>query len=673
MVLLFNSSLTFAQNPQSRLWSAPPQNVQFPSNAVATLPSSSSNLPAYDGVTPSGFANNIMHDIQGNVLFSIVDGSVYDKNGLLIGQIVKPVNFAPVRGATEWLIIPMPGNCMQYYLVGGEYQEDNPTGVATGGDPLPYYIILDLSIQNNLNGNPNAKGDLINPITMQQTSEAAFLSGVVTTAVHYGALHFAVTEYRPQTQDYLLFISDALDIDVIRVTANGFSAPVQIANTDMPSATNSGRGRNELEIVQLPSPTGNGNYRIGLGYQATVQLGSSPHKIYVADLDFVTGLLLPGTERVMNLPYIAPTVEAVPHGLEFSADGNFLYVTHTNIQSPYIQYADLSNTLGLVPLSSAISNPLTFAPSEANFQHSQIELSNDGWILFASAQNISGMDMLPTMGNPIGVSWMQNRIPLGVPISEAIFASNNSNPDLNNIRLLNDQIDGSVYQYYAPSSPPDLCCIANTSFTVDVYKVGTTAPITPNYNGSAPNQVWTPNNNPFGGTSSTPVSTVTVRTSIIIPAGYQITISGMRFEFAPRTYDASNTAYAGANVEVLRANTATSSGGRLIVQNSTLTVYAGCGEGMWEGIEVHGYSNVPQGSLSSTPQGYLLIRNSSAIENAWRGIVASQVANPLPPAALIVPQLTTNTTGGIVRAYESRFTNNFISAYFPYYMDNHLR
>ncbi|MFI4962676.1 MAG: hypothetical protein ACHP6H_02335, partial [Legionellales bacterium] len=155
--------IIFAQNPQSRLWTVPPNSLQFPSLTVNSLP----NPGGSDyNQAQSSFANNTMHDPNGNLLFFIVDGNVYDRNGLLIGPIFSPSLGAAVTGVTEWAIIPVPGNCKQYYLVGGAYSRSNDLSNYPGGTPLPCYITLDLSLNNsNLSGNPNALGDFVNHST----------------------------------------------------------------------------------------------------------------------------------------------------------------------------------------------------------------------------------------------------------------------------------------------------------------------------------------------------------------------------------------------------------------------------------------------------------------------------------------------------------------------------
>jgi hypothetical protein len=138
--LLLFTNLVFAQNPQSRMWSVPPYKISAATNTATPLPSTTNAL-GYNGQV-SDNANNVMHDANGNLLFFIVDGSVYDHNGRLISDILNP-NVYPnkVTGTTEYVIIPNPGNCFQYYLVAGGY--DAPViNTSIGGVPHPYYTTL---------------------------------------------------------------------------------------------------------------------------------------------------------------------------------------------------------------------------------------------------------------------------------------------------------------------------------------------------------------------------------------------------------------------------------------------------------------------------------------------------------------------------------------------------
>ena len=85
-------------------------------------------------------------------------------------------------------------------------------------------------------------------------------------------------------------------------------------------------------------------------------------------------------------------------------------------------------------------------------------------------------------------------------------------------------------------------------------------------------------------------------------------------------------------------------GGRLVVDNATLTNYNFC-DTLWEGVEVWGWDYAPQAEINgSYIQGYMEMKNNAVIENARYGV------------RLWNPQDITQT-GGILIANDSRFQN----------------
>lgn len=419
------STASLAQSPQSRLWSVPPHQIRFPSLAVSPLPTPALNTGyEYQGQF-SQFAHNVMHDIQGNLLFFIVDGWVYDKQGLAIGEIISPTT--RVTGTTEWLIVPVPGNCKQWYLIGGKYE--NQTTI--GGFPRPYYITLDLSLPNSFYG-PPVQGDFTSPTAIFLNNGFTGMSNIPGANQKNGCLHFAVTPPRPNGERFLY----------INYWYNGLISRFRITSTGivydnytifLPSSAISAVIRAEMELVQLPGI--NSHYRLAVPY-----LSNNIITIFVADADFNTGDLIVGSEKLLALP-----PQADVHGLEFSADGRFLYVAHTNPNpaGPFLQYADLNVVTPAFSPLAGIVNPNITPTQEPNFQLTQIELGNDGKLYFGSANGMASLDIganFPSpSGSPVGKTWINTVVgpsgPLpGVPVSTAIFPSK---PETQ-IRLLNE-------------------------------------------------------------------------------------------------------------------------------------------------------------------------------------------------------------------------------------------
>ncbi|MFI4962675.1 MAG: T9SS type A sorting domain-containing protein [Legionellales bacterium] len=455
-------------------------------------------------------------------------------------------------------------------------------------------------------------------------------------------LHIAVTKLRSDGTRFLYvnYLAGGT-ISRYKVTGTGIyydNYTIGANNADFSYTT-----RSEMELVSLPS----GNYRIAVPYAAHIPPTAIniTMVVYVADIDFVSGDIIFGTEKYLPLP-----TGANPHGLEFSGNGRYLYVSHT--QAPFLQYVDLqTGSPAFSSLQPSISNPLSlFNPQD--FQYSQIELGNDGALYFAGSGGLASLQ-IHFINKPQVSTWNNGAVPgLTIPISNAIFTAPD---DVSKIRLLNDQIDGEIYQTYSSTAPASSCCLFNTVLSADVYTAGT-APYTTS------SQTWTPTNNPFRG-SGPPIGTlanpVTIKTQLVIPAGVHVTINGMIFNFAPR--DVNNNVQ-GAMV-VIQQGTGLATGGSLVLDQGTVfTTYDNCGVGMWEGIEVRGRASYAQGSITNSQQGWLVVGRAT-IKNAYRGAITTKMNNHITGTG-VVP----SAQGGVIRTGSgAQFINNAQDvAMYPY-------
>ena len=126
------------------------------------------------------------------------------------------------------------------------------------------------------------------------------------------------------------------------------------------------------------------------------------------------------------------------------------------------------------------------------------------------------------------------------------------------------------------------------------------------------------------------------RQNVIIPSGVTLTLSNATFEMKENKSIIINA------------------GGKLVVDNSTITNSSYCSDKMWDGIYVVGNKNLPQIAVN---QGTLEINNNSVIENAKCAIITSNGSN-------------VNTSGGIVKCMNSTFRNNGRSIEFIEYTNH---
>ncbi len=101
-------------------------------------------------------------------------------------------------------------------------------------------------------------------------------------------------------------------------------------------------------------------------------------------------------------------------------------------------------------------------------------------------------------------------------------------------------------------------------------------------------------------------------------------------------------------------------GGRLQLNNSTLSAMENCPNNMWDGVQVWG--NFFAGQSPSSNQGYASLRSGATIEHARTGLLVAR-GDPRDPLGAIIKE----STGGIVAAADGILRNNRYDAVFhPY-------
>jgi len=166
--------------------------------------------------------------------------------------------------------------------------------------------------------------------------------------------------------------------------------------------------------------------------------------------------------------------------------------------------------------------------------------------------------------------------------------------------LIDDSLKRNIITYSCPRLidrlENDNCVFFNTYDKIN-YTADTTA-------------FWTVNSNPIGMSENS--SVLTIRDELRIPAGVNITISGLTLKFAPH-----------AKIIIENGNEERN-GGRLILINGTkLSVDERCGN-TWQGVEVWGQTNLVQNTVSNSKQGVLIVQGNSTIEFAMIGVLASK-------------------------------------------------
>lgn len=450
-LLMLGSFYVNAQNP---FWTLPPN--YWDGDIVFPLPApGASDNDHYDG-TLADHAHNSIAKPNGEILFFVVDNVVYDGEGRKIDDIsIADGGGSAINGSAEIGIIPDPSNCDRYYIItaGRQFEE-------TSSNIMPYYVILDMSKPNPSSMDDDAFGEFVTfegdpayyfPALPLNIGGADFDMGSPKKGCS-----FAASDKRADGS-HLLMISNGYKVYSYRIDDTGIHYDNYQFYIPAP-AFNSLAVRCEMEMIELNT----GGYRIAVATNLEVQpeeLGA--RAVFICEVN-ENGVLNPNqtTQHLVKLEYESFESNIPhPHGLEFSPNGEVLYISHSpsTLNPNPIEYFDITNSqLGLQPL---LLNNAT------DFQNSQIEIGIDEKLYFAGSNR---MATLSDPDDPQNALWNDQAIIVNY------FPNYGGYSTLDESRktfVLPDQIDQMDYSQY-PFYPNQ---------TVTVSGVET----------------WTPENNPL--------------------------------------------------------------------------------------------------------------------------------------------------------------------------------
>lgn len=561
LLIGYQCKVAISQNP---LWTIPGNSIYFsePPIQALPLPIPSNGLPGddYEGEV-SEHAHNAISKPNGELFFFVVDGRVFDGEGRLIGRISIPDNGGTTMlGGAEITIVPDPSDCDRFYIVtsGRTYID------FTALNKIPYYVLLDMSLPNlNYPEEETALGQFVNfdgtpANTYPATTLATSASGFIEETNKQGCM-IAATDERADGSRFL-FLSNGYSIFRYRVNTLGLNFDNYSFSLPFPLLNQQGSIRSEMEVIDLF----NGGFRVAVPYVYDEEIQPSvfvtKYAVFIADLNN-QGELISSSSNLVCFEYTAADdPRPYIHGLEFSPDGDILYITHnpSSLHPNPIEFFDLNDTQsGLQPL--IVSNA-------TDFQNSQIEIGVDQKLYFATSNRMASLE---NADDPANLIWNDNAIS-GITYNANYEGSTAQHPSMK-LYILPDQIDTMDYSIY-PYYPYNTVTVSNT-------------------------ETWTPDDNPL----SNDTSLVRIEEELRIVSGTHITIKNMRFEFFE---DARVVVEPGAHLTL----------------DSTIFTIGPCDAHMWLGVEVWGTSTESQ--YVSGYQGHLELRNNSIIEHAYIGALA---------------------------------------------------
>lgn len=650
--ILLLSHNFIAQNPT---WIMPPKYVDantfvpyflpIPTTFVDMSGTTQTNYQpdpedAYDGQVSRGSANGIS-DASGNLLFFIVDGVIYNGKGEGRGTLPdytwRENNYAgQVFGSAETVIVPDPANCNRYYITSIEGVDNNIPGGKPGSSPAlclydaisetivstrPWFSLNTINLNHGLFNYPLVNGSQLGSWTD-----------------HYGYGSLAATK-KQADGSYFIVNQSNIELSVARVTTSGSYGHFKY---DLQLGAGSGEMRTIMEIFEDPLT----NEKTVVSYHDQ-ELGDGKLSItkLSANMDAVINhqVLIISKEIISASQVIA----ANAHGLEFSPNGQYLYITHNpnalNLET--FGYVDLANPTSIIPIN---------VPLPYNLQYSEMELtkgvSNNDILVFAHS---GGLVSYSNPNSPGTGSFQSLQSFSMQPNYSSDYANNQG--EAQKYYLLPDQIDGMNYNNIFQESVA--CCLVYNEYDKLSYTATVSATWQDNVVSSGSNPLIVGNGN-----------VVYIKDELRIQAGNNITIKNMTIRFAP-----------GARL-VIEQGVGTGQGGKLVLEGTTLSVDDRCGANlMWLGVEVWGNQANPQNSWINSTQGRLELKPNSlnipsVIEHAYIGALASQRYSTLIQVSpgvfdvVVSPFSYTNSrNGGMIKATNSKFFGNRQGVYFGTY------
>lgn len=607
-VLFFIVCFAYGQNP---LTIVAPKYINQ-SGAFPDLPLGPTSSD-YQGQS-ANHSSNAYADPLGNLKFFIVDDQIYDYGGYLIGDLSyslqSPNSATRLKGRSEVVVAPIPNECEKFYIIsiGKDF-----------GDPTQkeelYMYILDFTQTSVMNATRDGA------LYSWNGSDMPFF----TSGVHESNGHLALTKPRSDGS-YFLFYTQTDKINLYRVSNTG---PTLLSQYTVDAYDVYQNLRAEMEVIEMPDPVYGTRYRIAAPFLKLVidpvTFQQVPyHDVFVVDVT-EAGTFLNTTIKIYAYPYILDTNgEPIPfiHGLEFDKTGKQLFIAHTSGSGSYTNALDY-----VLPEQSGYQIYNITNAQNTDFQSSQIERFTFNGVDALYMLNETKLGRIITDDNTPSAYTFQPSI-FNIGVAPSYMGYTPAYLDYNAVKLymLPDQIDGFDYHDFYVKGEDATCCKLNIDFNVNAHNASNST-------------TWTVDNNELEFVTGSNVATI--RDELRIKKGTELTITGMELRFAP-----------GAKL-IIESGNGTVNGGRLILNGTKLTVDERCSNDlMWEGIEVHGYSNLSQGTIySNSQQGRLIIQNNSIIEYAKVGVVLARYDSN-------IGGYSASSTGGVLVAKNSIFRNN---------------
>ncbi|MCC6841247.1 MAG: hypothetical protein IT230_13900 [Flavobacteriales bacterium] len=616
---------------QDNLWvnSGSGQLLDFNTGGVQAIADQLPTDPGtwrYHGQTAQ-YSENAQYDANGQLLFFVQDGNIYDHAGYLMADNdADPQNCRNclVKGLQEILITPVPGTCDKYYIIGGN---------KAGNYSALGYSILDLAKPNPFfPGRLGAVWDLVDvqgqPVMDQQMQgstpgitlpqldlpSTCHLGSTGNTATRSKNAHLCILDGPANGEPRTLFVQTASSFKYATISANGISN-LQVFRTFGNSSADDILHWSGGIAVAKTSP--DNVVRLARTINSDLYPASSFNvSIEVSQVSFTGNQVSDVVLASINTD-LTGTHQGIGtvHGIAFSPSGRYLYFSQAT--QPYIGYVDMLDPAYTVhDLVTELG--LTGMSAYGNGQIACNKGPNgNGWSMYYPSA--TGMGCLNNIENPASLTWTYTLTVPGGPVAAPPNSVLSNTPGTPFNHYLMDRQNYRDQQL--TNQGTNLCCAVN-----EMVPEGSHAYT---YTGiNTYSTAWTPANNPLTLPNA---SHVFFTEDFVVEAGARLYVQGMDWRFAP---DAKLLIKAGAFVQF---------------DNCTLEG-SQCAPSRWEGVVVLGKPLYAQGTSSFPADQGRLVLNASTIKDALTGVLLGQKA-----------------AGGILNATGSTFLNCKVGVdFWPY-------
>jgi hypothetical protein len=371
-ISMFLTTLSFSQGESNVWYFGKGNGLDFNFSPPAQLENGNVNLEA----VATGEGVGSISDANGNLLFYTNGSVIYDKNHTAMpnGSTLNGDDNTVQTG----LIVPVQGSTTKYYAI--------QTG-SGGGKPVKY-VIVDMTLNGGL-------GDVV--LASRSGANAPNGATIVASA---GEGSLAIPEYNlanTPTGNYWVIqhSSSSAAYYVSKATSAGISAPV--------TQTVGTASVNGVMMFKTNSCFD----KIGVAYY-------NSDRVEILPFNNVTGVISAPTTTLVGTggaPFINPEV----YGIEFSPNGQFLYVTESGLNSRKTIYQfDLSAGTGLNPVA-VLASKSSYTGGAEVVRFGAAQLGPDGKIYFPGwnpAGSPGYMNVIPTPD----VAWTKPNPTLGTDL-----------------------------------------------------------------------------------------------------------------------------------------------------------------------------------------------------------------------------------------------------------------